>query len=84
MFNLVVAKIFISVLVLTTKTPNLAWLQWSEPYATKEHCEIAIRETYEQIEDYLEVLLRGHLVSIREYRCMTNMEAANLNRELDH
>ena len=84
MFKLVVAKIFISVLVLTTKTPNLAWLQWSEPFATKEHCQMAIRESYEQIENYLKVLLRGHLVSIKEYRCMTNMEAADLNNKLDH
>lgn len=84
MFTLVVANIFITGLVVTTKIPSQGWLQWTQPFHTIERCHNVVRSNYFQIESDINVALKGTLIKVMEIRCMTRREAVGRNTEFGH
>ncbi len=75
---------FVSVLVLTTRTPALGWIQWTESYSEKKICEDIIRRDYSRIEDAVKTYLGAALKQVRQIRCSTYQEALKMNTELGH
>ena len=41
---------FISILIVTTKTPAEGWIQWSQAYTDREVCMSSIADNHEAIE----------------------------------
>lgn len=75
---------FISVLVMTTNTPSLGWLQWTESYSDKKICEDTIRKNHELISINVKGYLGKKFMNIRELRCLTYNEALDFNTGLGH
>lgn len=75
---------FITVLVLTTQTPGLGWLQWTHSFKNKEDCLQKIREDYDQIEAAVAIHLQQHFVDVHEMRCLTVKQAIDFNTALGH
>ena len=76
--------VFISVLILTTKTPSEGWLQWTESYSDVEICHERISADFDQIASAVKGYLGKKFVSVLEMRCLTYDEAVKLNSELGH
>ena len=76
---------FISLLVVTTKTPAEGWIQWSHPYANQEVCLETIGNNYQSIEVAARASMKKGIVkSVKEFRCLTYQEAVELNSKLGH
>ena len=76
--------VFISVLILTTKTPSEGWLQWTESYSDVEICHESMSADFAQIASAVKGYLGKKFVSVLEMRCLTYDEAVKLNSELGH
>ena len=76
---------FISLLVVTSKTPAEGWIQWSQSYANQEVCLETIGNNYQSIEAAARASMKkGVVKSIKEFRCLTYDEAVELNTKLGH
>ena len=76
--------VFISILILTTKTPSQGWLQWTDGYKDIEVCKKKIDEDFDEISAAIKGYLGKKFVSVLEMRCMTYDQAVKLNDELGH
>ena len=75
---------FLTVLVLTTRTPELGWVQYTLSYANKKICEDVIRSDHDKIAQGIEYQLGKSFKLVREMRCMTYDQAVDLNAKLGH
>jgi len=75
---------FLTVLVLTTRTPELGWVQYTLSYADKKICEDVIRSDHDKIAAGIEYQLGKSFKLVREMRCMTYDQAVDLNAKLGH
>jgi len=75
---------FLSALVLTTRTPELGWIQYTQSYADKTICENVIRSDYDKIADAIQYHIGKAFKMVREMRCMTYERALELNTKLGH
>ena len=75
---------FITVLVLSSRTPQFGWLQWTQSYNTKGACEEMVVKDYEKIIDAVKSHLGKHYRKAIEIRCLTYDEARKKNTELGH
>ena len=76
--------VFISVLILTTKTPSQGWLQWTDGYKDIEVCKKKVDEDFDQISAAVKGYLGEKFVSVLEMRCLTYDQTLKLNNELGH
>jgi len=76
--------VFISILILTTKTPSEGWLQWTDGYKDIEVCEKKIDEDFDEISAAIKGYLGENFVSVLEMRCLTYDQTVKLNYELGH
>ena len=75
---------FLSALVMTTRTPELGWIQYTQSYADKTICENVIRSDYDKITDAIQYRIGKAFKLVREMRCMTYERALELNTKLGH
>ena len=75
---------FISVLIVTSRTPDKGWIQWTDTFATKSACQDGISKDYFKISEAVENYIGKDFKKVMEMRCLTYGDAANLNRELGH
>ena len=75
---------FLSALVLTTRTPELGWVQWTQSYADKKICEDVIRSDHDKIASAVARHIGNAFKIVREMRCMTYDRALELNSKLGH
>jgi hypothetical protein len=75
---------FITVLVLSSRTPQFGWLQWTQSYSTKAACEEMVGKDYEKIIDAVKSHFGKHFRKAIEIRCLTYDEAREKNSELGH
>ena len=75
---------FISLLLVTTKTPTEGWIQWSQAYTDREVCMDMIRENHASIQEAATNLMGKTIKSVKEFKCLTYEEAAELNFKLGH
>jgi len=75
---------FLSALVLTTRTPELGWVQWTQSYADKTICENVIRSDHKKIAAAIQHHIGKAFKLVREMRCMTYERALELNTNLGH
>ena len=75
---------FLSVLVMTTRTPELGWVQYTQSYADKTICENVIRSDHEKITAAIQYHIGKAFKFVREMRCMTYDRALELNTKLGH
>jgi len=75
---------FVTVLILTTKTPVEGWIQYTESFSDKKVCEQVIRKDYDTIASAAATHLSKVFVSIKEMRCMTYQDAVMANTQLGH
>ena len=75
---------FITVLVLSTMTPQFGWLQWTQSYSTKADCEVMVAKDYEKIIQAVKTHLGGKFRKAIEIRCLTYDDALKKNGELGH
>ena len=64
-----VTLFFLTVLVLTTRTPELGWVQYTLSYADKKICEDVIRSDHDKIVAGIEYQLGKEFKLVREMRC---------------
>tara|TARA_R100000656_G_scaffold48295_2_gene39166 strand:- start:94 stop:339 length:246 start_codon:yes stop_codon:yes gene_type:complete len=75
---------FLTALVLTTRTPDLGWIQYTQSYADKKICEEVIQRDYEKIIDALQYHVGKSFKLVQEMRCMTYDQAVKMNSKLGH
>lgn len=75
---------FLTALVLTTRTPELGWVQYTQSYADIKICEDVIRSDHDKIAAGIEYQLGKEFKLVREMRCMTYDQAVELNSKLGH
>ena len=75
---------FLTALVLTTRTPDLGWILYTQSYADKKVCEEVIRRDYDKITDTIQHHIGKAFKLVREMRCMTYEQTLELNTKLGH
>ena len=75
---------FLTVLVLTTRTPDLGWVQYTHSYTDIKLCEDVIRRDYDKITDAVGYHIGKKFKLVREMRCMTYDQAVELTAKLGH
>lgn len=74
---------YVTVLVMISYlVPPYGWIQFTEPFESKEVCEAHLTENWESLENVLQTRFTGS--EIKTLQCMTTDDAMSLNVELGH
>ncbi len=74
---------YVTVLVMISYlVPPYGWIQFTEPFESKEVCEAHLTENWDSLSDVLQTRFTGG--EIKTLQCMTTEDAELLNIELGH
>jgi len=75
---------FVTALILTTRVPPMAWIQYTAPYNNLEICQQYIEHNRGSMLLTIGAYFNKDLVSVEKFECLTRQEAVDRNTKLGH